>query len=155
MVFCDIWQDDRVERLKQLFDTNLRTAEIAARLNEEFGTSLSRCAVIGKLHRLKLLYPKAVPQPKKPRARKPSALVPRLAGAAFVPRVVNVSPRMIPFAELRPGECQYECSGQDLQTSEVAKFLFCGNPVKAGSRFCIQCHAVCWEPPYGRFSRAA
>lgn len=57
------WTEDRVERLKALWKDGRSASEIAAELGD-----MSRCAVIGKAHRLKL-DARAKPVPK--RARPP------------------------------------------------------------------------------------
>src|SRR5690348_6411872 len=45
-----LWPDERTERLKKLYEAGLSCSQIAAELN----CGLTRNAVIGKVHRLKL-----------------------------------------------------------------------------------------------------
>jgi GcrA cell cycle regulator len=60
------WTDERVALLKKLWMEGLSASQIAA----ELGEGVTRNAVIGKVHRLKLSG-RAKPAPSSPRARKP------------------------------------------------------------------------------------
>src|SRR6201993_3137796 len=60
------WSDDRVEQLKKLWEAGLSASQIAAELG-----NVTRNAVIGKVHRLRLSGPANSPPPAAPRPRKP------------------------------------------------------------------------------------
>src|ERR1700709_1202951 len=59
------WSDDRVEQLKKLWEGGLSASQIAAELG-----NVTRNAVIGKVHRLRLSGPPKSPPPPPPRQRK-------------------------------------------------------------------------------------
>ncbi|KKB12698.1 GcrA cell cycle regulator [Devosia geojensis] len=66
------WTDERVELLKKLWMEGLSASQIAA----ELGDGVTRNAVIGKVHRLKLSA-RAKPTNTAPRARAPQRTAPR------------------------------------------------------------------------------
>jgi hypothetical protein len=63
----------------------------------------------------------------------------------FVPRIVEVSPLYIPFAELDDTVCKYECTDSD----SAADYRFCGHPVFK-RRYCMHHAAVTCQPPRPR-----
>lgn len=71
------WSDERVERLKKLWMDGLSASQIAA----ELGEGVTRNAVIGKVHRLKLSA-RAKPQSSAPRPRPAPRPAPRRMGAS-------------------------------------------------------------------------
>ncbi len=48
------WSIELEQRLRELIPQGLSGSQIAARLNDEFSLSITRCAVIGKTRRIKL-----------------------------------------------------------------------------------------------------
>jgi len=70
------WTDDRVELLKKLWMEGLSASQIAA----ELGEGVTRNAVIGKVHRLKLSA-RAKPTNSTPRARPAARTTPRRAAS--------------------------------------------------------------------------
>src|SRR5206468_2403902 len=105
------WSDDRVEQLKKLWEAGLSASQIAAELG-----SVTRNAVIGKVHRLGLSRrPKspssAVPRPRKARPAQHTVRVtrpiargnPALAPASDVRR--RSQPRA-EFANRQSGRCR-------------------------------------------------
>jgi hypothetical protein len=62
-----VWPQERVDRLKSMWDEGLSASQIAAAL----GGGLSRCAVLGKVHRLGLESRWTEPSERPPRARNP------------------------------------------------------------------------------------
>jgi GcrA cell cycle regulator len=49
-----VWRDEVINTLRQLQAEGLSAAQIALQLNQAFEISVTRCAVIGKLHRMGL-----------------------------------------------------------------------------------------------------
>lgn len=159
-----VWTEPLVDELRRLWPK--RTAsQIAAELGR-MGFSFSRNAVIGKARRIGLpnkrdmspRTPRAVAPRRestrkfhKPAPPKPVSDAPATSPVQFVPRVVDTSPRMIPFAELNDGLCKYECSGQ----GDPTRFAFCGQPSN-GTPYCSAHARLCYTPaptrrrPYGR-----
>lgn len=66
-----MWTDERVERLKKLWNDGLSASQIAAELG-----GITRNAVIGKVHRLGLSGRAKAPSSSAPRQRKPRAQAP-------------------------------------------------------------------------------
>src|SRR5690606_22720736 len=75
------WTDERVELLKKLWLEGLSASQIAGILGE----GVTRNAVIGKVHRLKLSG-RAKPQSTAPRARTPGRSAPRRPSTGSVGR---------------------------------------------------------------------
>jgi len=89
------WTDDRVATLKKLWMEGLSASQIAG----ELGEGVTRNAVIGKVHRLKLSG-RAKPAPSAPRARKPrvstSTSTPRRATTSSVSGATSSTPKRRP-----------------------------------------------------------
>lgn len=112
------WHDDAVELLKAQWDSGRSAAEIVTAL-AELGYNFSRCAVLGRVHRLKL--------PK--RAVKVSTKKMPLPAA-----VINLHEAARPttgktMAELKPNDCRWPF----------------GDPKQPGFVFCGQ---LATQPPY-------
>ncbi|MEX0627906.1 MAG: GcrA family cell cycle regulator [Cucumibacter sp.] len=84
------WTDERVELLRRLWMEGLSASQIAAVLGE----AVTRNAVIGKVHRLKLSG-RAKPASSAPRARKPRAASPRRLAGPLIGRRHSLNPPMI------------------------------------------------------------
>ncbi|HUV32684.1 MAG TPA: GcrA family cell cycle regulator [Devosiaceae bacterium] len=84
------WTDERVELLKRLWMEGLSASQIAA----ELGEGVTRNAVIGKVHRLKLSG-RAKPTSGVPRARKPRSTAPRRMSTSAVGGRRSVNAPMI------------------------------------------------------------
>ncbi|MGJ8527781.1 GcrA family cell cycle regulator [Maritalea sp.] len=86
------WTDERVATLKKLWMEGLSASQIAG----ELGEGVTRNAVIGKVHRLKLSG-RAKPAPSAPRARKPratsTASTPRRPSGGSVSGTTSSAPR--------------------------------------------------------------
>src|SRR5688572_26075348 len=124
------WTPERIETLKTLWAAHRSAAEIA----NELGGGLSRCAVLGKIHRLGLSSPaesrqrslarKTAPAPKRPAK----------------PVLVAPEPLNIPFLALRPPQCRYA-------VNDAPPYLFCGNPKQSLSPYCAYHHALTHTGP--------
>jgi GcrA cell cycle regulator len=136
-----IWTDERVEALKAMWAAGKSGSEIA----EAFENQVSRSAIIGKVHRMKLparMPPgaersrKAMPASSISVPKKRPATLPRstkvAARAAEKPAVIQDIPepieltkaegaRLVPFLEIRAGECRF--------VVEDTPALMCGAPV--------------------------
>lgn len=129
------WPDERTERLKELYlEGTLTMTQIAWRLNNEFGTLLTKNAVCGKIHNLccagKLASrggkpPVAYRRP--PVARKPPGvkiIAPPITDGEFI---YNLAPR----------GCRYAIGERD------GKHTFCNHQQQDGSSYCPYHTEVC------------
>ena len=110
------WTDDRIEKLKTLWDKGLSASQIAT----ELGEGVTRNAVIGKAHRLGL---KSRPSPvktdkSKPKAPKKAAPVPDSKGRISL---LDLTDRMCNWPIGHPGD---------------ADFHFCGKSSEPGMPYC-------------------
>jgi GcrA cell cycle regulator len=165
MQISKIWTEDRVEQLKVLWARGLSGSQIACVIG---GTS--RCAVIGKVHRLGLppraercADPETIRLRREQKARRnaESQRQRRGSGSAvpsFVKRkpdepVEPVEPFVgalnIPTADLRPlsaknsNQCRHiQCAGPD--------YLACANPTLPGASWCGHHEQIVWTPPERR-----
>jgi GcrA cell cycle regulator len=93
------WTDERVELLKKLWMEGLSASQIAA----ELGEGVTRNAVIGKVHRLKLsarakptnTAPRARPAPRPAAPRRASSAAPSAATISAKPRVSMSRPQVM------------------------------------------------------------
>ncbi|MFN3547349.1 MAG: GcrA family cell cycle regulator [Mesorhizobium sp.] len=160
------WTDERVELLRKLWAEGLSASQIAAQLG-----GVSRNAVIGKVHRLKLSSrgraaptqtrqkkaKSAAPKAAKP-ASPPSRPVPQTVGATALkiefdeepaPRPVTrvddsvVVPisRRLKLVELTDRTCKWP-NGDPLNED----FHFCGTTSKDGSPYCGYHARVAYQP---------
>ena len=148
------WTDDRVETLKKLWAEGLSASQIA----REMGEGVTRNAIIGKVHRLKLSGRATPSRPPRPRA-KPA---PKARVAAKSPSVqtrqqpsANPAPPVAPPLEPKPlpsGEyatvltltnhiCKWPIG--DPATPE---FRFCGRRSRTGSPYCDTHAAQAYQP---------
>jgi len=159
------WTDERVELLRKLWAEGLSASQIAAQLG-----GVSRNAVIGKVHRLKLSSRgRAAPaqtrqkkaKPSAPKAAKPASApprpVPQSIGATALkldydpepaprpaPRnddvVVPISRRLKLF-ELNDRTCKWP-NGDPLNED----FHFCGNASKESGPYCAYHARLAYQP---------
>ena len=135
------WTDERVTLLKQLWGEGKTAAEIAKVL----GDGITRNAVIGKAHRLKLssrLSPIQQNTVKKPKSE---ALAPRLAKPAV--KLPEFRGKGIAMVELDARMCRWP--NGDPQDKE--NFNFCGCDAVAGLPYCEDhCRAAYQVPTRAR-----
>ena len=150
----DGWTDARVELLKVYHAQNISYSQIARKINDETGASLTKGACIGRAHRMGLA--KAAPRepgfrpggeckPRKSRkshAPKEQYVRVKLATGELAPlmpeRVESPMPlefRGIPFANLGKTHCRYP-RGEPI--------VYCGQRKMEGSSYCPACHALCY-----------
>lgn len=129
------WSDDRVEQLKSLWQEGLSASQVAHALG-----GVSRCAVIGKVHRLGLAG----------RANRPQVSRPRLPSAVKVCPSSKVA-LIVPVVEEEPFQL-YDGSFATLSTISdrmcrwpigdpaSGELHFCGRGSNSGSPYC-EAHA--------------
>lgn len=133
MTVVTIWNERVVERMRGWFDSGMTFSNISNRLNQEFGMSTTRSAVIGKVKRLqwkraqryRILQPSKLPRPKRP-------TVSLFRGARPAPPtepVEQLPPRHVGFNTLRVNECRWPY-GDD------HPFTFCGCPTELDVPYC-------------------
>jgi len=140
----EVWPDAQVARLRELLSksktgyfTSART--LALDLNKEFGTTLTRNSVIGKVTRLGLQLPNKPHPPKPP-------------GYRHAPTVRRKSPPK-PLPKPQPARDVVQCALVQL-TEETCRwpignpqdrgFGFCGDPVSAGC-YCARHDALAFD----------
>lgn len=139
----------RVIALEKNADTGspLSYSQIASRLNERFGTALSRSSCIARARRIGLdKQDFFIPKKKRKRPYTPRQRVSR-PPLPLATRHVDVDPLLIALPELAPCMCRYPYGEKE--------YLFCGRPARAGSSYCDEHHFLCWEPAESRARRVA
>lgn len=137
------WNAGRDNLLKELWSQGESASDIARTINERTGSQLTRCAVIGRVHRTKL---EARGRGFNPIVASRSAI--RKAALRKEPRIKVAKVRQftepetpyhflgIPFLDLQDNQCRYP-SGEPM--------LFCGQPRIEDSSYCARCHQVCYS----------
>lgn len=137
------WPDDRVDHLKQLWADGLSASECANVL----GNGITRNAVIGKVHRLKL-PPRATRLPTDPeRAKRRALFNDRRRTAQTVTRMRTPKVQKF-FAEPEPVPEALHLSLLELNKKTChfpfgdGPYTFCGRPTVKGSSYCLHCYRV-------------
>ena len=158
------WTEDRVETLKKLWTEGLSASQIA----KEMGEGVTRNAIIGKVHRLKLSGRATPSRPPRPRAKpapKPrvTTSAPRTAGSTTttptVQREMPIAPPPLEPAPLPSGEfatvltltnhiCKWPIGDPTEQN-----FRFCGRKSKASSPYCDAHASQAYQPQSRRRRR--
>ncbi len=169
------WTEERVERLKKLWNDGLSASQIAAQL----AGGVTRNAVIGKVHRLGLsgratTNRSSAPRPRRPRqpshpGRQTTNSAPTAGATALKPQAF-VKPAPAPEPEPEPIRLVDQPAGGDrvtvLSLSEktcrwpigdpgTEEFCFCGHTPKAGVPYCDYHARVAYQPVQDRRRRAA
>lgn len=157
------WTDDRVETLKKLWAEGLSASQIA----KEMGGGVTRNAIIGKVHRLKLSGRATPSRPPRVRAKpapraKPAATTLSRAPAAPAGKREPAAPPIVPL-EAKP-LANGELATILTLTNHICKwpigdpsspdFSFCGRKSKAGSPYCDSHASQAYQPPTRRRRRA-
>jgi len=156
------WNDERVELLKKLWGEGLSASQIAGRIG-----SVTRNAVIGKVHRLGLSgratttrmkshRPRTRPVPAKRAPVKPSytnvgnTALQRLYREAE-PYVAPAEELVIPVAERRSIQSLEECSCRwPIGDPQDSDFHFCGKNKVPGLPYCEFHARRAFQPPQSR-----
>ncbi|MNU29723.1 GcrA cell cycle regulator [compost metagenome] len=137
-----VWTIERTRRLAALWRQGFTAADIAARL----GHGISRCAVLGKVHRLGLMR-EPLTRPKRRRSDKPgggAALTGTAEASAVAPGRLRLLTPLAPKSDppaapesplatilsVRRGQCRWPC-----EAPGAVGFGLCGRPVARGA-FC-------------------
>jgi GcrA cell cycle regulator len=151
------WSEDRVEQLKKLWESGLSASQIAAELG-----SVTRNAVIGKVHRLGLSGRAKSPSSAAPRQRKPRPATqmvrvqrPVSRGNTALAHAFDVELEADPIAfdnvvpinqrlsllELNEATCHWPVGDPS-----AADFFFCGGKALAGLPYCAHHSRVAYQP---------
>jgi GcrA cell cycle regulator len=145
------WTAERDEMLRQLWADGYSASLIADKLAN--GRKLTRCAVIGRAHRLKLParkdrpplerkpqgrkpYRRANGVPKPPRLRPPPTPPPRPQPPRPTPSL-EPTMRKLPLLKLKPNQCRWPLG----ELMEVAH-LFCSADKENGRSYCPAHHRL-------------
>lgn len=121
------WTDDRVNLLKQLWGEGKTAAEIA----KELGEGVTRNAVIGKAHRLKLSSRMSpIQQNNKPKRQKTEQRAPR------APKKSNRNIPVFKGKELKLHELKDRMCRWPNGDPQEPGFSFCGCPTVEGLPYC-------------------
>ena len=135
------WTDDRVALLKKLWGEGKTAAEIAKELG-----GVTRNAVIGKAHRLKLSNRVSpIQQNKKPANNSPKPQ-PVQVQAKTPPKPIlkdadQDNRKRIPLTELKAGECRWP-----IGDPREKNFGFCGCKSIPGLPYCLEHAQVAYQP---------
>ena len=157
-----IWAPEQSDALRDSLSRGMSYGQAANAINARFGTKFTRNAAIGRAKRLGL-EPVSVRKvvrrprrparwgesaPKAPRKRAPQRTVHPNVAAASAPapelvkpvklRCVGITPRLLAFCDLEPGDCRYPYGGE----REGEAYAFCGHPRIARSSYCRAHHAL-------------
>lgn len=143
-----VWTEDRTSKLRSMLSAGASYAEIAASINADTGSRLTRNACIGKATRLGISgatnLVRAKPAPMKRKQRLTVAVgaqvqainrkrrAPVLIEEAFQPRTVNLPSHRKMILELRAMECRWP----DEDRNEDGLHTFCGCRTADGSSYC-------------------
>jgi Uncharacterized protein conserved in bacteria len=166
------WTDERMEQLRQLWTEGHSAATIAGML----GNGITKNAVIGKIHRLKINTAGGQRQsrPKTERVRKPSTprtiSTARRATVKLAARSVSMIAagseyREQPETFVLPETTHFGSGAIKYLTESTCKwpvgdplqpdFRFCGGPSADGSPYCTHHHARAYHPADGRRSKVS
>jgi GcrA cell cycle regulator len=165
------WTEERVAELKKLWAEGHSASQIAKRLG-----SVTRNAVIGKVHRLGLSgratpsrpvkRPPRLARPKPPQVQRPvQAATPRAAGALAVrpepahthitAAEANIEPQRLPNGDMvtvltvKDSMCKWP-----IGDPADANFGFCGHGTSENSPYCAEHARVAFQPAKKRERRA-
>jgi len=137
------WTDQRIARMKNLWEQGWSASEIAAELG-----GVTRNGIIGKVHRLGVKRNEHTPPARKPKAApSPSPRAPRVAEprpdlGVEIDAVCDTKPDTSPFAcsiaELEPGMCRFVLGA-------VTNAEYCGAPTARGSWCPAHYRRVYWS----------
>lgn len=151
-----IWTQQLIAEITELWKTQSARA-IAEIINQRHGLALTRCSVIGKLHRLGLsvenkteVHPLTRANPGIPASRRNRNLTPilkiipgfkslRIIKTTFREaeplRCVPLEPKHISLNDIEHGECLFPFGD--------GPFTFCGHTTRDGSNYCASHHFLC------------
>ena len=131
------WTDERVNLLKQLWGEGKTAAEIAKVL----GDGVTRNAVIGKAHRLKLSSRASPIQQNKKSVKTTTADRPRPLRKEPVVKNINFKGKEVSLAELGPRDCRWPNG----DPSDKENFSFCGHKCAEGLPYCEEHAKIAYQ----------
>ncbi len=159
------WTKEQDARLAALWaDGDLSAKDIASVLRKLWDEPLTKNAIIGRVHRLKLKLRRESYHPAKvklERAQMPKSDIQakREAGTKQRQALTRVNEPFIPVSTFEPSENVWEGSGvpMDALGHDSCRWpysegwrdpatSFCGHPVKAGSSYCQHHHDIAFRP---------
>lgn len=142
--YTQLWLEEHVAALAALIAKGLSRRDSAAALNEQFGTTYTRNAVIGVAHRRGLIVlrkPKRKPKPVKQQRYEPKKRQPVFSYAAYVAlECSEIVPLNLSLLDLELGQCRFPYGDND--------FTFCGHPAQEGLSYCPSHEKHCHKRPY-------
>ena len=144
------WTQEAEEALNEALQRNLTATQIALEMSEKFGFQLTRCSVLGRVHRTRLklqskradTLKRSKPPAQKPKAKAirnggvaPSKLVPIKPFVERAPEIVIPESQRVTLMELSAGMCRWPMG--DPRTPE---FRYCGGAACSGLPYC-EAHA--------------
>lgn len=125
-------------RLVKLWAEGLSGAEIASTLNREFGTALSKSAVVGKAHRMHLPA-RSAPIWHRPRVAAPTAPPAlEIAGAASDPPALGANVRQAQESDYAARGLSRALCAWPIGHPRDADFHFCGARAVNGRPYCAE-----------------
>lgn len=122
-----VWKnEDLMTALRTLVEEGMTALQISRKLNHDFGTSLTRNAIIGKVHRAKLAF-KNEPCSKKPRHDPQAAPKPRPVRRVRLKLVCDIA-EPAPLGDV-DGGCRW-------LHGEASERNFCGAPTRLLASWC-------------------
>ena len=137
------WTSERLALLREFYPKG-KTKQLTEAINQQTGAVFTKSAVINKARRLGLLVKRAT-RPLGADGGAASkikiAKQPKPTDAAAVKKWLSEPPPPyfigIPFLENTGCLYSKEIDGAT---------LFCGQPKRIGSSYCVGCHVICWRP---------
>jgi GcrA cell cycle regulator len=115
-------------RLRELWIAGRSAGDIALELRRDFGVAVSRSAVIGRVHRIKLIKRKAIIAKAKPRAAPVVRLVQHSKPTSSPP--LPPSTGSVSFMDLNDAVCRFPLNGD----------FYCGDHTEPHSSYCQYHH---------------
>jgi hypothetical protein len=142
------WSDDMIAFAIKTFKAGYSMSQVTSELNKAFGTSFTRNALIGKLHRSgigendRLIRPKEgrLPKPKADKAKARMRFVPSLPLAPQLKEVASetASEFWCDIAELNTNRCKWP-------HGNVMPYKFCGANVEGKGSWCSYHHKIVYD----------
>lgn len=136
-----LWTVERVDLMKALYVTGISASIMASRMNEQTGSTFTRNAIIGKIHREELerrgknynRAPKSKKVAKKRKNKAPLKSTDPIMFGTYEPRVADVIPRHVSLLDLQAQECRFPYGD--------GPFTFCAHSAPEGHSYC-RVHAL-------------